>query len=67
MSIYYVLGFVPAEGRVINNDDNDEKYLLSSFKVSGAGLSALYASSHLILTTQCGRYNSYPDFVEEGR
>lgn len=63
-----MLGFVPAEGRVINNDDNDENYLLSSFKVSGAGISALYASSHLILTTiQCGRYNSYPDFVEEGR
>lgn len=63
-----MLGFVPAEGRVINNDDNDEKYLLSSFKVSGAGLSALYALSHLILTTtQCGRYSSYPDFVEEGR
>lgn len=63
-----MLGFVPAEGRVINNDDNDEKYLLISFKVSGTGLSALYALSHLILTTtQCGRYSSYPDFVEEGR
>lgn len=62
-----MLGFTTAEGRVINNDDIDEKYLLSSFKGPGPGLSALYALSHLILTTQCGRYNSYPNFVEEER
>ena len=55
-----------AEGRVINNDDKNENYLLSSFKVSDTGLSALYTLPHLILTTtQCGRYNSYPHFVEE--
>lgn len=39
-----------AEGRMMNNDDdNDEKHLLSSFKVSGTTLTALYALSHLIL------------------
>lgn len=58
-----------AEGRMINNDDedeNDEKRLLSSFKVSVTRLSALYALSHLILiTTQERRYNSFPHFVEE--
>lgn len=31
--------------------ENDEEYLMSSFKVSGTGLSALYALFHLMLTT----------------
>ena len=52
-----------AGGRVT---DNDEKCLVSSFKVSGTSLSALYALTNLILTrTQWGRYSYYPHAVEE--